>query len=254
MRLKYNRNGWIFECSLNNDDTISVLNSNSFIGKYQLITEPFCEKCSLPLNPEDPFCDNCWNVASNYSFDFAKAVGLYFKWGYDGNIPYIKKPEADLLSTHIRYLKNKRNYSYNIRWAIPLGLAMCLCIKDRFIKLKSVNSIVPIPQHPNSMNRRGYNQAEEIAKVVSKVLDIPLRTDILTKVNDINMRGKNLEERKELVEGAYECFQEINEEIILLIDDTFTTGSNSDECAKVLKRNGAKHVYVMVAGRDVFEY
>jgi ComF family protein len=221
------------------------------IGKYHLICEPFCKKCSLPLDPKFPICENCWDIEN---FNVARAVGLYFKYGYKGTLPYIKMPENDLLSTHIRFLKNSKNISANIKWAVPIGLAMVLCINNRFTEFKSANLIVPVPQHPNSIARRGYNQAEEIAKVVSDKLDIQIRTDILTKVKDITMRGKSREERRELVKGAYQSTLKLNGEAVLLIDDTLTTGSNLDECAKILKNIGAKDVYVMVAGRDVFEY
>lgn len=240
-----------FSCSLNIDNTISVKENNVFIGNYQLIREPFCNKCSLPLDPSNPICGNCWDIEY---FDIARTVGLYFKYSYSGTLPYITKPENDTLSTHIRYLKNSRSFPANIKWAVPLGLAIVLCINNRFTEFKSANLIVPVPQHPNSIARRGYNQAEEIAKVVSYELGIKIRMDILTKVKDITMRGKSREERRELVKGAYQSSTRLSNEIVLLIDDTLTTGSNLDECAKILKNIGAQDVYVMVAGRDVFEY
>ena len=242
----------MFQCTLNNDKTkISVRENNEILGEYQLIREPFCEKCSLPLDPEVPECRNCWDIEN---FDVARAVGLYFKMDYEGTLSYIDKPENDLLSTHIRYLKNSRGYSANIKWACPLGLAMVLCINNLFTEFKSANLIIPVPQHPNSIDRRGYNQSEEIAKIVSEKTGIQLRTDVLTKIKDINMQNKTRVERRKLVIGAYGANTELSGEIVLLIDDTLTTGSNLDECAKILKSNGAKDVYILVAGRDAPEY
>lgn len=242
-----------FECSINSEENvINVKENNQFIGKYHLINEPFCEKCSLPLDPELSICDNCWGI--EYFFDAARTLGLYFKMNYEGTLSYITKPENDILSTHIRYLKNRRQYPINIKWAKPLGKAIALCINNRFIEFKSSDIIIPVPQHPNSINRRGYNQAEEIAKVACRELDIELKPDILRKAKDINMRDKNLEERRKLVIDAYQSTTRLNDETVLLIDDTFTTGSNVNECARILKNIGAQNVYVMVVGRDVFEY
>lgn len=242
-----------FKCILNSEkNTIQVKENYQDIGEYNLINEPFCDKCSLPLESESSWCDNCFHI--KYHFDLARTVGLYFKCGYDGDIPYIEQPNDDSLSTHIRYLKNSKNFSWNKKWAIPLGLAMVLCIKNRFSELKSADMIVPVPQHSGSITKRGYNQSEEIAKVVSEKIGIKIRTDILYKISDVKMIGKNLQERRELVKGAYQSDIKLNGENVLLIDDTLTTGSNLDECAKVLKYNGASNVCVMVAGRDVFEY
>lgn len=242
-----------FTCKLNSEkNTIEVKENSRYIGEYYLINEPFCDKCSLPLESKSSCCDDCSTI--DYHFDVACTVGLYFKWGYDGDLPYIKQPDDDLLSKHIRFLKNSKNFSSNIRWAIPLGLAMVICIENRFSELKSLDIIVPLPQHSDSIAKRGYNQSEEIAKVVGNKIGIEIRTDILHKISNVKMIGKNLQERRELVKGAYKSDIKLNGENVLLIDDTLTTGSNLDECARVLKYNGASNVCVMVAGRDVFEY
>lgn len=242
-----------FTCKLNSEkNTIEVKENSRYIGEYYLINEPFCDKCSLPLESKSSCCDDCSTI--DYHFDVACTVGLYFKWGYDGDLSYIEQPNDDSLSTHIRYLKNSKNFSSNKKWAIPLGLAMVLCIENRFSELKSADIIVPVPQHSDSITKRGYNQSEEIAKVVSKKIGIEIRTDILYKVSNVKMIRKNLQERRELVKEAYESDIKLNGENVLLIDDTFTTGSNLDECAKVLKYNGASNVCVMVAGRTVFEH
>jgi len=58
----------MFQCTLNNDKTkISVRENNEILGEYQLIREPFCEKCSLPLDLEVPECRNCWTLKISMS-------------------------------------------------------------------------------------------------------------------------------------------------------------------------------------------
>jgi len=91
-------------------------------------------------------------------------------------------------------------------------------------------------------------------KIVSAETGIQLRTGVLTKIKDINMQNKTRNERRKLVIGVYGVNTKLNDEIVLLIDDTLTAGSNLDECAKILKNNGAKDVYILVAGRDTPEY
>jgi len=38
---------------------------------------------------------------------------------------------------------------------------------------------------------------------------------------------------------------------ILLIDDVFTTGATVNECAKVLKNNGARYVSILTLARTI---
>ncbi len=241
-----------WSCILSEDrSTITIKKDNAIIGKYYLIREPFCHKCCLPLDPAFQYCSFC---AGDENYELARSVGLYFKVDYETQLLYINRAEDDLLSLHILYLKNKRGYARNKSWAIPLGLAMSMCFKNLYEELHLVNIIVPVPQHQDSINRRGYNQSEEIAKIVSKKIELPLYSDLLIKTRDEKMMGKSRDERKEAVKGLYKSSKKLNGESVLLIDDTFTTGCTVDECARVLKEAGAKEVYVFVAGRDAPEF
>ena len=131
-----------WRCKLNREDnTIDIERDSNFIGKYYLLPKPFCPKCCSPLDPEFPHCSFCDGIEN---FKIARSVGLYFKWGYQTELTYIRKPQSDLLSQHILYLKNRRNYADNIKWAIPIGLAMTLCFKYKYEEMHSVDIIVPV--------------------------------------------------------------------------------------------------------------
>ena len=131
---------------------------------------------------------------------------------------------------------------------------LVLCFEHKYKELHAADIVVPVPQHTDSINQRGYNQSEEIAKVVCKQMELPLYLNLLIKTRDERMRGKSLPERKELAKGLYEVRTDLDGESILLIDDTFTSGSTLDECARVLIDRGARDVYAFVAGRDAPEY
>ncbi len=115
--------------------------------------------------------------------------------------------------------------------------------------------IVPLPQHPDSIDKRGHNHAEELSKIIGEHINVSCDNEILRKTKDITMRGKGLNERQESVKGLYApSVKQLNDETILLIDDLYTTGCNVNECSKILKNIGARVVYVLVAGRDAPEY
>ncbi len=58
------------------------------------------------------------------------------------------------------------------------------------------------------------------------------------------------------MQGAFQLHPRVEKailagKIILLVDDVMTTGATIKACAKVLKKSGAKKVYVLTAARTV---
>ncbi len=232
------------------DDKVVVIGLSSDQIRYYLVPEPFCKKCCLPISPrlQTELCYFCSSYDGPKHFEFARALGLYFRLDYKGVVEYIKRHHDDNLRDHILRLKSDKRY------AKPLGIAMAYILDKKFRDLLDVDYVVPVPQHPNSLTGRGYNQAEELAKVISDRTGIPLMSDALVRVKDVKMKRKNRTERKSEITDAFEATKRFSGESILLIDDTLTTGFTADECSKALKNAGAGKVYVFVAGRDAIEY
>ena len=118
--------------------------------------------------------------------------------------------------------------------------------------LESCDIIIPVPMYKEKQTIRGYNQTELIAKKVSKELNIELK-NALTKQRDTMMQSSlNAEERKENVINTYECdkSQKIFGKKVVLFDDIYTTGSTARECAKQLKKSGAKEIAVLIIAKD----
>ena len=227
-----------------------IVGSGKSQTKYYLVPEPFCKRCCLPisLGSQADLCYFCNSHEDLEHFDSARAMGLYFKHNYSGNLEYIERHDDDKLTDHILKLKSISSY------AKLLGEAMAHVLEKKFKYMLDVDCIIPVPQHPNSLKERGYNQAEELARVISDHTKIPLISDVLIKVKDVSMKGKKRSDRKSEITDAYKVIKNFTGRSILLIDDTLTTGFTADECAKVLKLAGADRVYVFVAGRDAPEY
>jgi competence protein ComFC len=113
--------------------------------------------------------------------------------------------------------------------------------------------IIPVPLDKKRKNWRGYNQAEELAKELSFYFKIPLIADILIKTKKTAPQVElNKEERKKNLENVF-CLtnqEAIKKRKILLVDDVYTTGATLEECAKTLKRNGAKEVWGVTVARE----
>jgi len=152
----------------------------------------------------------------------------------------------DLLSKHIRGLKKYPKYSE------PLGSGLSLCMKHKFGELLDFHIIVPAPKHKDELAGDGFNQAIELAKVVSANVGIP-SIDILKKQTALKMKGLSRELRKTKVKGLYKCsdLNAVRRKRVILLDDISTSGSTASECSQILVNAGARVVSVLVAGRDV---
>lgn len=110
--------------------------------------------------------------------------------------------------------------------------------------------LVPTPMHDTRLRRRGFNQAREIARVLSRRLSLPV-DDALLRRHKVTAYQYELrpEQRKKNVMGAFSLIKSIRYENIAVVDDILTTGATADELARLLKRNGAQHVQVWCLAR-----
>jgi len=112
--------------------------------------------------------------------------------------------------------------------------------------------LIPVPLEKRRLKWRGFNQAEELAKELSKFLKIPMVGNCLLKIkNTFPQVELSEEEREKNVLGAFLVKNKngIKGKKILLVDDIFTTGSTLKECARVLKESGAREVVGVVIAR-----
>lgn len=113
----------------------------------------------------------------------------------------------------------------------------------------SYDIIVPVPVHKSRKNFRGYNQAEIIAKHMSRLSGIPYMNLLVRTRATEAMKDLSIAQRRDNVRGAFEIpeymIESAGNKDILLIDDIYTTGATFDECALTLKESGAKSVYCM---------
>ena len=117
-------------------------------------------------------------------------------------------------------------------------------IKD---KVSSIDYIVYPPVNYKTFFKRGYNQSELISKKLSKDLNIPYIKDCFYKTRQNDKQSlMSYEMRFKNVNGVFKVkkkfYNIIKNKRILFIDDIMTTGATIDECAKVLKKNGAVSV------------
>lgn len=110
--------------------------------------------------------------------------------------------------------------------------------------------IVPLPLHNQRLRQRGFNQAVEIARPLSRALRLPLDVDGAVRHKACPpQEGLSRRERRRNVRGVFSCRHPFAQRRILLVDDVMTTGATLDALAAALKGAGARRVEALVLAR-----
>lgn len=105
-----------------------------------------------------------------------------------------------------------------------------------------------VPMRRSDKAKRGYNQAELLAEIVSRECNIPLN-DVLIKKRKTRVQKR--QKAKERFANMYNAFDvkaeaDVSGKKILLVDDVKTTGATLTSIALTLKAYGAASVYCAV--------
>ena len=117
---------------------------------------------------------------------------------------------------------------------------------------EAVDAVLPVPLHPARQRERSYNQAAELARELARRIDRRFdgrslartrRTETQTHLDAAHRRSNML--------GAFEVRRPewVAQRCVLLVDDVMTTGATLNECARVLKKAGARTVWAVTVAR-----
>lgn len=151
-------------------------------------------------------------------------------------------------------------FKYQYAKEIAHALSQILCrfldknnFPDHIASTKTRMLLTPVPLSDFRERERGFNQASEIARLISPHFDIPLAEKLLRKdaytrpqadIHDKETRAAN-------IAGAFAVAhpEEVKGKVILLLDDVYTTGATMRECATVLRGAGAAEVWGLTVAR-----
>lgn len=114
-----------------------------------------------------------------------------------------------------------------------------------------IDIIVPVPLAKKRQRSRGYNQSMEMARGVSGMTGIPIRTDIVCRRTfKKSQTTMNRWQRNDNVKDAFELKNgnDLDGKHILIIDDVVTSGSTVIACANAISRRSAVRFSVLSLG------
>ena len=122
--------------------------------------------------------------------------------------------------------------------------------------LKNIDLIIPMPMHPQRLKERGFNQALEIAKVLTKNCKEKLNFKSVERQTLTPPQASlALKERVKNIKGAFKVntdkLDKLQGKRIAIVDDVMTTGASLNELAKTLKKADAVHVECWVIARTL---
>lgn len=110
--------------------------------------------------------------------------------------------------------------------------------------------VIPIPLTARRQRRRGFNQAEIIARGLADNFNYELSLELTKIKNTKAQSGLNAKRRSSNLAGAFKWQgQKPIKRDILLIDDVATTGATLDAAAETLKLAGADKIIALVIAK-----
>ncbi len=113
---------------------------------------------------------------------------------------------------------------------------------------EAFDAIVPVPLHWRRRLQRGFNQADLLARGLSRVTGIPVIGALGRVRSTSTQAGLSNRSRRQNVTRAFRS-RNVSGKRILLIDDVMTTGATGAACALALKQAGARRVALLTVAR-----
>lgn len=201
----------------------------SCYGRLRFVGENGCLKCSRPIPEEEEYCEDCQK--RKLLFDRGRALMLH-----DEN--------ARQILYDLKY-RNRRDNADFLGYEMAKQMALTL-------RLWAPDTLIPVPLHPRRQRKRGYNQAEEIARALAfwtqqlQGMMIPVACNVLFR-STYTRPQKELgpSERQANLQHVFRAELPDAFRRVVLIDDIFTSGATLSACAAVLKNAGAEQVFFL---------
>ena len=196
-----------------------------------------------------PICNNCKNRINKKIVNGRKVYITTKKRHFDEHM-YLFRYKDYIRELMISYKFKGKSYLYKT-------FAYMILENKKAIKyLEKYDFIICVPIHKKRKKSRGYNQSELIIKDICKInKKFVLESNVLIKTKNVKPQSSlNKEDRIANISNAYKVNKYkadmIKGRSILIFDDIYTTGSTSDECAKLLEEYGAQNIGILTLAKD----
>jgi competence protein ComFC len=198
------------------------------------IRPPWCERCGLP---------------------FAGALTTAFECSNcrDQDLAFTTARAAAAAAGVVLEVIHRYKYA-GATWLEPFLAGLLVDAAAPALAPGRWDAIVPVPLFPLKERERGFNQAERLARQLSRATSIPLHTRWVRRVRPT--RTQTLLDRAARAANMHRAFApapgaRCDGARVVLVDDVLTTGATTSNCARALRAAGAAEVCVWTVARGV---
>ena len=189
-----------------------------------------CRCCGIPLEAEGLVCGPC----SRKPPPFEHSI-----------IPFRYAPPLDHLLQQLKFHRR-------LHLAPLLGELLADAVRREGEELPEL--LRPVPMNRSRIRERGYNQALDLARILSRSLSIPLDWRCCQRVRNTPAQTTlKRNERHRNLRGAFVVKGRLPHHVAI-VDDVVTTGATVTEFARTLKRAGVRKVEVWACARSGGRY
>ncbi|MDX1388526.1 MAG: ComF family protein [Acidobacteriota bacterium] len=231
-----------------------------------LVLPTDCFGCGRPL---DVFqihgaCLACWSSLATIRAPWCPACGAPRPAGTDLLGPargrcadcLLRSPMLDGVRAAVEYDALARRFVLRAKFGGrrelygPMGRHLGRLL-DRGAGSERWAAIVPVPAHPWTELRRGFNPALEIARSTARVVGVPVRAGWLRRRLARPRAVKRLDpaRRRRVLADVFVGSRRAAGHRVLLMDDVYTTGATAEACGEALRAAGAESVWLGVWAR-----
>lgn len=216
---------------------------------YRFVMDIFypnrCPVCSKFIEYDKLICESCQSELEYIDEEYCERCGKHECICDKTKIYY------DKCFSFVYYMDKAKDGIMNLKLSCGLGFAEYFAdyaveTLEQHGLLSQLDIITATPTTADKLNDRGYNQAFEFAKYISKLCGVKASDKILLKTDsELSQHELSSAERKRRAFKAYALSDNappLKGKTVLLCDDVITTGATLNACSKKLKKAGAERV------------
>ena len=148
------------------------------------------------------------------------------------------RAEADVVRGVIGNIKNRKSLTVCKKVGNLLAEEA-----ERLVSKTPFDLVAYVPMTRKATAKRGFNQSEVFARIISKRLNLDFEKNVLIKIRETKpQKSLNAAQRRTNLKGAFKVAKDVDGKSVLLVDDIITTGATLKENAKMLYKAGARRV------------
>jgi len=153
-------------------------------------------------------------------------------------------PEFDTVRSPLGELVYRLKYRHDNATVVPIAETVA-----RFVGGLGICPEVVIPMPPSK--QRPEQPLFEIGKELSKMLQVPLNTEVVSKIKSTPQMKDigDYSQRVAALDGAFTVSTAVVGKEVLILDDLFQSGASMRVLATAIKHAGAKAVYCIALTR-----